>query len=643
MRVFPNSSMAILSLLLSTLLLSLPLPSTQDLNADRAALLSLRSAVGGRTFRWNIRQTSPCNWAGVKCDNNRVTALRLPGVSLSGTIPNGIFSNLTRLRTLSLRLNALTGSLPLDLSSASDLRHLYLQGNRFSGELPESLFSLTNLVRLNLADNSFTGEISSRFKNLTRLKTLFLENNKLSGSIPDLDLPLVQFNVSNNSLNGSIPKNLQRFESGSFLQTSLCGKPLKICSVEVTVPSQPTSGGNRTPPSVGERNEKRKNKLSGGVIAGIVIGCVVGFALIVLILMVLCRKKGSTIKQQESEVPREAAAAAENGNGYSVTAAAAAAMTGNSKAGEVAGPATKKLVFFGNATKVFDLEDLLRASAEVLGKGTFGTAYKAVLDAVTVVAVKRLKDVVMPDKDFREKIELVGAMDHENLVPLRAYYLSRDEKLLVYDFMSMGSLSALLHGNRGAGRTPLTWVVRSRIALGAARGLDYLHSQGTFTSHGNVKSSNILLTKSHDAKVSDFGLSQLVAASTTTPNRGTGYRAPEVTDPKRVSQKGDVYSFGVVLLELITGKAPSNSVMNEEGVDLPRWVKSVVRDEWRREVFDSELLSLEREEEEMMEEMVQLGIECTSQHPDQRPEMAEVVRKIENLRRSGPDQVDEAY
>lgn len=138
-------------------------------------------------------------------------------------------------------------------------------------------------------------------------------------------------------------------------------------------------------------------------------------------------------------------------------------------------------------------------------------------------------------------------------------------------------------------------------------------------------------------------MSQLVAASTTTPNRGTGYRAPEVTDPKRVSQKGDVYSFGVVLLELITGKAPSNSVMNEEGVDLPRWVKSVVRDEWRREVFDSELLSLEREEEEMMEEMVQLGIECTSQHPDQRPEMAEVVRKIEGLRRSGPDQVDEAY
>ncbi|CAA7048173.1 unnamed protein product [Microthlaspi erraticum] len=652
MRVFLNPSMAILSVFLSFLLLSLPLPSLQDLNADRAALLSLRSSVGGRTFRWNIRQTSPCNWAGVKCENNRVTALRLPGVALSGKIPEGIFGNLTQLRTLSLRLNALSGSLPLDLSSCSDLRHIYLQGNRFSGEIPEGLFTLTKLVRLNLAENSFTGEISSGFSNLTRLKTLYLEDNQLSGSIPDLDLPLAQFNVSNNSLNGSIPKNLQKFDSDSFLQTSLCGKPLKICPEEATVPSQPTSGGNRTPPSVEESKEKKKrNKLSGGVIAGIVIGCVVGFALIVLILMVLCRKKGnrrsravdiSTIKQQETETPGDKDTA-ENGNGYSVTAAAAAAMTGNAKSGgEANGPASKKLVFFGNATKVFDLEDLLRASAEVLGKGTFGTAYKAVLDAVTVVAVKRLKDMMMPDKEFREKIELVGAMDHENLVPLRAYYFSRDEKLLVYDFMPMGSLSALLHGNRGGGRNPLNWDVRSRIALGAARGLDYLHSQGNSTSHGNVKSSNILLTKSYDAKVSDFGLSQLVAASTTTPNRATGYRAPEVTDPKRVSQKGDVYSFGVVLLELITGKAPSNSVMNEEGVDLPRWVKSVGRDEWRREVFDSELLSLATEEEEMMAEMVQLGIECTSQHPDKRPEMAEVVRKIEDLRRSGPDQVNEA-
>ncbi|CAH8388710.1 unnamed protein product [Eruca vesicaria subsp. sativa] len=631
--------MANLSTFLSTLLLllfSLPLPSLQDLSADKSALLTLRSAVGGRTFLWNTEQTTPCNWTGVACDatTNRVTALRLPGFALSGNIPEGIFGNLTNLRTLSLRLNSLTGTLPLDLSSCSDLRRLYLQGNRFSGEIPPLLFSLTNLVRVDLGENEFSGEISLGFKNLTRLKSLYLENNKLSGSLLDLDLGLDQFNVSNNSfLNGSIPKSLQKFDSDSFLGTSLCGKPLDVCSDEGTVPSQPISVGNIP-------GKREKKKLSGGVIAGIVIGCVVGFLLIVLVLMVLFRKKGSertrdvdfaTFKPRDIEVPEEKTAV--EANEHSTV--------------EVNSSGTKRLVFFGNATKVFELEDLLRASAEVLGKGTFGTAYKAVLDAATLVAVKRLKDVTMGDREFKEKIEVVGAMDHENLVPLRAYYYSGDEKLLVFDFMPMGSLSALLHercyviGNKGAGRTPLNWEVRARIALGAARGLDYLHSQDPLSSHGNVKSSNILLTNSHDARVSDFGLAQLVGSSTTTPNRVTGYRAPEVTDPSRVSQKVDVYSFGVVLLELLTGKAPTNSVMNEEGMDLARWVHSVEREEWRSEVFDSELMSLEPvgSVEGEMVEMLQLGIECTEQHPDKRPVMVEVVRRIQELRQLGSDRV----
>lgn len=120
-------------------------------------------------------------------------------------------------------------------------------------------------------------------------------------------------------------------------------------------------------------------------------------------------------------------------------------------------------------------------------------------------------------------------------------------------------------------------------------------------------------------------------------NCGMGYCVLEVIDLKCVLQKGDVYSFGVVFFELIIGKVFLNLVMNEEGVDLLRWVKLVVRDEWRREVFDLELFSLEREEEEMMEEMVQLGIECILQYLDQRFEMIEVVRKIESLRWFGFD------
>ncbi|KAL6178257.1 hypothetical protein ACLB2K_049776 [Fragaria x ananassa] len=619
-----------------TIIVLLPLV-TPDLSSDRAALLALRSAVGGRTLLWDVTKPSPCSWAGVNCDDDRVTVLRLPGVALHGTIPSGIFGNLTALRTLSLRLNALTGPLPSDLSACVTLRNLYLQGNLFSGEIPEFLYNLHDLVRLNLASNNFSGEISPAFNNLTRLRTLYLENNNLHGSIPALDLPkLQQFNVSNNLLNGSIPVKLRSYKSNSFLGNSLCGGPLGVCPGEVD------NGGFNLDGS------KKKSKLSGGAIAGIVIGSVIGFLAILAILFLLCRKKSSkktssvdiarTVKHPEVEIQGEKLPESESGDGYgnvySVGAAAAAAMVGNGKseASGGGGAGAKKLVFFGNGPRVFDLEDLLRASAEVLGKGTFGTAYKAVLEAGTVVAVKRLKDVTITEKEFKEKIESVGAMDHESLVPLRAYYFSRDEKLLVYDYMPMGSLSALLHGNKGAGRTPLNWEIRSGIALGAARGIEYLHSQGPNVSHGNIKSSNILLTKSYEGRVSDFGLAHLVGPSST-PNRVAGYRAPEVTDPRKVSQKADVYSFGVLLLELLTGKPPTHALLNEEGVDLPRWVQSIVKEEWTSEVFDLELLRYQNVEEEMVQ-LLQLAIDCSEQYPDKRPSISEVTRRIEELRRS---------
>lgn len=195
-------------------------------------------------------------------------------------------------------------------------------------------------------------------------------------------------------------------------------------------------------------------------------------------------------------------------------------------------------------------------------------------------------------------------------------------------------------GNSGAGRTPLNWETRSGIALGAARGIEYLHAQGPFSSHGNIKSSNILLTRSYEARVSDFGLAHL-ASPNSTLNHIDGYRAPEVTNPHKVSLKADVYSFGVLLLELLTGKPPTHSLLNEEGVDLPRWVQSVVREEWTAEVFDLELLRYQNVEEEMVE-LLQLGLECTAPYPDKRPSMVEVTKRIDELCRSSSQREDNA-
>lgn len=638
----PPLMAAVVAALLLALLLS---PSTNaDLAGDTQALLAFKSAVRP-SLPWNT-SVSTCSWPGIGCTGNTITVLRLPGSSLSGQIPEGTIGKLTGLRTLSLRLNTLSGSLPSDLSSLTELRNLYLQGNRFTGKFPDFLTSLKNLVRLNLAGNNFTGEIPPSLNNLTRLATLYLENNALTGEIPDLsNAPLAQFNVSFNSLNGSIPHKLRSMPESSFLGTGLCGGPLGPCPGEpVLSPGGSPAGAPGAEPEGNGTGGKKKKKLSGGAIAGIAIGSVVGALILLGLILLLCRRGSGGRKT--AAVPPKGPEPASNGtrsippagNGSAFGGAAAvgagAVGAGGVPLGAPAKEKEKQLVFL-NGKEAFDLEDLLRASAEVLGKGTFGTAYKAVMETGAAVAVKRLKDVELGEVEFRQKVEQIGAIkDDKHVVPLMAYYYSRDEKLLVYEYIPNGSLSALLHGNRGSGHSPLNWDTRFSIALSAARGLAHIHAAGPNFSHGNIKSSNILLTNTYDARVSDHGLATLVGPVPSSPARLSGYRAPEVTDLRRISQKADVYSFGVLILELLTGKAPTQTLLNEEGVDLPRWVQSVVREEWTSEVFDMELLRYGNVEDEMVQ-LLQLAIDCAAQHPDSRPQMTDVIVRIEDIKRNG--------
>ncbi|CBI26846.3 unnamed protein product, partial [Vitis vinifera] len=539
-----------------------------DLYLMVAALLAFRDSVRGSTLIWN--GTDTCSWEGIQCDADRVTSLRLPADDLTGNIPPNTLGNLTQLRDLSLRGNSLTGNLPSDLGSCTQLQRLFLQDNQFSGQIPAGLFLLNNLVRLDLSRNNLSGEISQGFGNLTKLRTLYLERNQLSGSIPDLNLELRDFNVSYNRLSGSIPK----------------------------------------------------------AIAGIVIASVIGLVLIIIVVLIFFRKYRRTTRSgPEFEIPsNQPVDMGENGGGINGFPAEKAA-NGVEKIRNANG-----LVFLGNGLSVFDLEELLRASAEVLGKGTCGTTYKAMVGEGVEVVVKRLRNICVYEREFLEEVARLGGMVHENLASIRAYYYGRDEKLLIYDCLPMGNLSSLLHGDRGAWRAPLSWEVRGRIALGAARGIKYLHSHGPNVSHGNIKSSNILLTNSCDALVTEFGIVQLV--SVTSAPKHSGYCAPETRGSYTVSQKADVYSFGVVLLELLTAKAPTYALSNEEEMELPRWVESVVEERGTIDVFDLELLRYDNIEEQVVQ-LLHLALLCTSKHPKRRPSMAEVTRQIELIFGSG--------
>ncbi|CAN6564235.1 unnamed protein product [Malus baccata var. baccata] len=542
---------------------------------DKQALLAFLSQTPhANRVQWNA-SVSACTWVGIKCDDNQsyVYSLRLPGVGLVGPVPPNTLGRLTQLRVLSLRSNRLSGPIPAD------------------------------------------------FSNLTLLRSLYLQGNQLSGKLPNIQAPnLTNFNVSNNQLNGSIPQSLSKFPASAFSgNLDLCGGPLKPCNPFFPAPAP----SPESPPIIPVH--KKSKKLSTAAIVAIAVGSALALFLLLLVLFLCLRKRR---RQQPAKAPKPPVAtrSVETEAG---TSSSKDDITGGSTEAE-----RNKLVFFNGGVYSFDLEDLLRASAEVLGKGSVGTSYKAVLEEGTTVVVKRLKDVVVTKREFEMTMEVLGKIKHDNVVPLRAFYFSRDEKLLVSDYMSAGSLSALLHGSRGSGRTPLDWDNRMKIALSAARGIAHLHVSGKVV-HGNIKSSNILLRPDNDASVSDFGLNPLFGTSTP-PNRVAGYRAPEVVETRKVTFKSDVYSFGVLLLELLTGKAPNQASLGEEGIDLPRWVQSVVREEWTAEVFDVELMRYHNIEEEMVQ-LLQIAMACVSTVPDQRPAMQEVVRMIEDMNRAETD------
>lgn len=597
-------------------------------SGDGETLLALKSWIDpSNSLQW--RGSDFCKWQGVKeCMRGRVTKLVLEHLNLNGTLDEKSLAQLDQLRVLSFKENSLSGQIP-DLSGLINLKSLFLNNNNFSGDFPSSLSGLHRLKVIILAGNQISGQIPASLLKLQRLYILYLQDNRLTGEIPPLNQTSLRFfNVSNNQLSGEIPLTpaLVRFNQSSFSNNlELCGEQVnspcpRSPAISPESPTVPT-------PSSSSKHSNRTKRIK--IIAGSVGG---GVLLICLILLCVSyrrmRRKTVEGRSKGKAVGAVGSPEAANGGGGGNNERK---QGGFSWEGEGLG----SLVFCGPGDQQmsYSLEDLLKASAETLGRGTMGSTYKAVMESGFIVTVKRLKDARYPRlEEFRAQMELLGRLRHPNLVPLRAYFQAKEERLLVYDYFPNGSLFSLIHGSRtSGGGKPLHWTSCLKIGEDLATGLLYIHQNPGLT-HGNLKSSNVLLGSDFESCLTDYGLTTFRDPDTVEESSASSlfYRAPECRDTRNPStQQADVYSFGVILLELLTGKTPFQDLVQEHGSDIPRWVRSVREEE--TESGDDPASGNETSEEKLGA-LLNIAMACVSLSPENRPVMREVLRMIKETR-----------
>uniref|UniRef100_A0A7N0SW13 non-specific protein-tyrosine kinase n=2 Tax=Kalanchoe fedtschenkoi TaxID=63787 RepID=A0A7N0SW13_KALFE len=280
-------------------------------------------------------------------------------------------------------------------------------------------------------------------------------------------------------------------------------------------------------------------------------------------------------------------------------------------------------------------------SKSLIGEGSYGRVYYAILNSGKAVAVKKL-DVSSdpePNNEFLTQLSMVSRLKHENLVELLGYCVEGSNRVLAYEFATMGSLHDILHGRKGVqGAQPgpvLDWMQRVRIAVDAARGLEYLHEKvQPSVIHRDIRSSNVLLFEEFKAKIADFNLSNqapdMAARLHSTRVLGTfGYHAPEYAMTGQLTQKSDVYSFGVVLLELLTGRKPVDHNMPRGQQSLVTWATPRLSEDKVKQCVDPKLKG--EYPPKGIAKLAAVAALCVQYEAEFRPNMTIVVKALQPL------------
>ncbi|EOA18255.1 hypothetical protein CARUB_v10006748mg [Capsella rubella] len=613
---------------------------TISADGDADALLKFKSSLANATALggWDSGEP-PCSgekgsnskWKGVMCSNGSVFAIRLENMSLSGELDVQALASMGGLKSVSFMRNYFEGDMPRGLNGLVSLVHLYLAHNRFSGEIDGDLFAgMKALVKVHLEGNRFSGEIPKSLAKLPKLTELNLEDNLFTGKLPTFKQKnLVTVNVANNRLEGRIPFTLGLMNPAFFSgNKGLCGAPLLPC--RYTRPPFFTV-----------------------FLLALTVLAVIVLITVFLSVCILGRRQGkgqdqshghvhapvygqteqqySEKSSQDSKVYRKLANESVQRDS---TATSGALSVGAQSPEEDKRGDQRKLHFVRNDQERFTLQDMLRASAEVLGSGGFGSSYKAALSSGRAVVVKRFRFMSnVGREEFYDHMKKIGRLSHPNLLPLVAFYYRKEEKLLVTNYISNGSLANLLHANRTPGQVVLDWPIRFKIVRGVTRGLAYLYRVFSDLNlpHGHLKSSNVLLDHNFEPLLTDYALVPVVNRDQSQQFM-VAYKAPEFTQQDRTSRRSDVWSLGILILEILTGKFPANYLRQGKGADdeLAAWVESVARTEWTADVFDKEMKAGKEHEAQMLK-LLKIGLRCCDWDIEKRIELHEAVDRIEEV------------
>ncbi|XP_078182245.1 putative serine/threonine-protein kinase At1g01540 [Carex rostrata] len=268
----------------------------------------------------------------------------------------------------------------------------------------------------------------------------------------------------------------------------------------------------------------------------------------------------------------------------------------------------------------------------VIGEGGYGIVYRGVLHDGAHVAVKNLlNNRGQAEREFKVEVEAIGRVRHKNLVRLLGFCVEGANRMLVYEFVDNGNLEQWLHGNEGP-TSPLNWDIRMNIILSTAKGITYLH-EGLEPKvvHRDIKSSNILLDKNWNSKVSDFGLAKLLGSErsyVTTRVMGTfGYVAPEYASTGMLNERSDVYSFGILIMEIISGRSPVDYSRPPGEVNLVEWLKIMVTNRNYEGVLDPKLP--EKPSNRALKKILLVALRCVDPDSHKRPKMGHVVHMLE--------------